>query len=1063
MSYKFRSLQDLESVFIEKISEKYKLNERDLKKAFIKFDYDGNGLLDLNELGAAVRHYVNGVHQDQVQELMNAYDQNEDGMISYEELLYNFNTRTATKSSSRASGHELRDHPSRSYPRDELPADDDYEDMESEDISERYSRDDDDREDQYYHQAYESKQHGRSPSISSSLGANSRRPSTASSTAPSELDQSNPHDFQYRAKIFFQSLRQMLLKNAVSSAVRSASGGRKPRDHLLLTHQQYLEKEGKLLLFKYFEPYLSATSSSSLLIEYNDFCRVLRGLKLAGSNGLRAEVMDYIFNLCSVDDNQNNLDSSSSRRSQTDRVIRSEHAIAPAVADVQIFASLLFGDANATEQDVEKLTYPKQLDAGRKLVGMGPFSMEPTAAGAPATSLELASMPIRVVAHKTKASLKAPAAYNSQWLIRSAQSPNFDVGPAHVLGMSASLQSGNAFHLLSNANAQVKRSSPAFLDHARIAYASAALGVVHDLSTNSQSFYRGHHDDITCMAISMDCTIAATGCVASTDQAPLVHIWSTEGSCSLIRIIGQPADKNRPRDGFFLRSVNALCFSADNFLLIAVGCDDRHCMGIFEVATGELLIESSIQHGLPPQIAALVSMPTRCRSDYITRQHSEICDVFATAGDHHLRLWSFRRPTTQPFASASLDYIAPTVSSTGKVSSTLSSSPPKVYTCCQFLAVGSSSSDTGADLVAGGSNGYVYLYRQGKCIAGVGAVKGGVTCITVLGSVLICGGASGLLKLLDGRTLSSISSIDIYPAATPGRGLKSSASSQRPRSASSARSSSRRGSDDSSSISSSSVKAAPAASDANCAASSVSVTGIVAIAGSGRVAQQAAYALVSLSSGVMLRVALGSHLSSSSSSSSSAAADINPLFWFHSGSVYGLAVDRGHQARVLATSGDDRRVLVWDISSSQLLAEATGISAAGRCLCFDPSSAYVAVGDAAGGVTIYHLQESSSAIKTDPWQAFLPLQLVSCVYRRDSREEISAVAFAPSSADASALKLAVGSHDNLIYIYIAYLHAASAELVPVARLSGHSSFLRQIDWSCDGLLLQSTSGANDLL
>lgn len=1059
MSYKFRSLQDLESIFIDKLAEKYKLNERDLKRAFIAFDRDGNGLLDLEELGAAVRHYVHGVHPDQVKELMAAYDQNGDGMISYEELLYFLNTRTATRPSSRASALISRKYNSSSYdivpsssrpyadknqevPQQlTMPAEEDYEDLESEDIS--YSRgQDDDNRTQPFSEASDG-------IVYSSWRDTARRPSTASSTAPSDLDSSNPHDLQYRAKIFFQSFRQMLLKNAASTAVRSAAGGRKPRDHLLMTHQQYLEKEGKMLLFKFFEPY-SSTSSSSMLIEYNDFCRVLRGLKLAGSNGLRTEVMDYIFNLCAVDESRDY----SSYRSQTDRVIRSEFAISPASADVQVFASLLFDDANATadENQVEKLNFSRQLDVGRKLVGVGPFSMQPTAAGTPATSLELASMPIRVVSHKIKASLKAPASYTSQWLLRSAQMPNFDVEPSHVLGMSASLQSGNSFHLLSSSNSNAKRSSPSFLDHASIVYASAALGVVHDLSTNTQMFYRGHHDDITCLALSIDYSMAATGCVASTDSSPLVHIWSTSGSCPLIRVIGASSDSKKPRDGYFSRSVNAICFSSDNSILFAIGCDDHHRMGVFDIATGELLIETSIQNGLPPQITSLICAPTRSYTDYITRQHTGYCDLFATAGDHHMRLWSFRRPVAQPFSPSSLDYIAPAAGSSSK------SPMPKIYTCCQFLVIGNpGSADSGADLVAGGSNGYVYLFRQGKCIASVGAIKGGVNCMATLGTILVCGGAGGLLKLLDGRSLSSIATIDVFSSSISGRNVKTS-SSNRPRSVSSA--SSRRSSDDASSTSSS---LRPQTSNA-AVSNSASVTGVVALAGSGRVALQAAYALVSLSSGVMVRVALGKYLSSSTADTNG----IVPLFWFHTGALYGLAIDQGHRARVLATSGDDRRVLVWDINTCQLLAEAAGISAAGRCLCFDPSSAYIAVGDASGGITLYHLEESSTT-KTDPWQAFLPLQLSSCVYRRDSREEISAVAFSPSS-DVSSSRLAVGSHDNLIYVYSAHLHTSetspdhgSAELVPFARLSGHSSYLRQVDWSCDGMLLQSSSGANELL
>ena len=50
-----------------------------------------------------------------------------------------------------------------------------------------------------------------------------------------------------------------------------------------------------------------------------------------------------------------------------------------------------------------------------------------------------------------------------------------------------------------------------FLDAATVVYAAAGLGVVHDLSTNRQKHYNGHLDDVTCLAVSTDGTLAATG------------------------------------------------------------------------------------------------------------------------------------------------------------------------------------------------------------------------------------------------------------------------------------------------------------------------------------------------------------------------------------------------------------------------------------------------------------------------------------------------------------------------------------------------------------------------
>ena len=77
---------ELETLFIEKLTEKYDLTERSIKKAFSRFDADGNGLLNLNELVAGFEAFLNGVDHKQVQALVFSYDVNGDGVISFEEF-----------------------------------------------------------------------------------------------------------------------------------------------------------------------------------------------------------------------------------------------------------------------------------------------------------------------------------------------------------------------------------------------------------------------------------------------------------------------------------------------------------------------------------------------------------------------------------------------------------------------------------------------------------------------------------------------------------------------------------------------------------------------------------------------------------------------------------------------------------------------------------------------------------------------------------------------------------------------------------------------------------------
>lgn len=101
------STAELETLFLQKLTEKYELTERSIKKAFSRFDADGNGLLNLNELVSGFESFLNGVSRKQVQELVFSYDVNGDGVISFEEFFHFLTNRQGGKSGgskSRSSG-----------------------------------------------------------------------------------------------------------------------------------------------------------------------------------------------------------------------------------------------------------------------------------------------------------------------------------------------------------------------------------------------------------------------------------------------------------------------------------------------------------------------------------------------------------------------------------------------------------------------------------------------------------------------------------------------------------------------------------------------------------------------------------------------------------------------------------------------------------------------------------------------------------------------------------------------------------------------------------------------
>ena len=64
------SLREVEDLFVNKLLEKCKLTERDISRVFKRFDKDGSGYLDVDELASAMHLYLNGVNRSRVHELV---------------------------------------------------------------------------------------------------------------------------------------------------------------------------------------------------------------------------------------------------------------------------------------------------------------------------------------------------------------------------------------------------------------------------------------------------------------------------------------------------------------------------------------------------------------------------------------------------------------------------------------------------------------------------------------------------------------------------------------------------------------------------------------------------------------------------------------------------------------------------------------------------------------------------------------------------------------------------------------------------------------------------------
>ena len=135
---------------------------------------------------------------------------------------------------------------------------------------------------------------------------------------------------------------------------------------------------------------------------------------------------------------------------------------------------------------------------------------------------------------------------------------------------------------------------------------------------------------------------------------PALLLWKTRTG-KFIKRLGS---------GFFQKGICATCFSHDNRYICAIDCDDHHSLGIWDIESEELIIQSNACHGIPPQVTSLLWSP-----DFfpVPELNNKLVDLFITAGDissyinhiitliikiiivtiigeRHIRFWYYQRP-----------------------------------------------------------------------------------------------------------------------------------------------------------------------------------------------------------------------------------------------------------------------------------------------------------------------------------------------------------------------------------------------------------------------------------
>lgn len=1067
VSKKEMSLAEIEQKFVDKFTEKYHLSERDIARAFKRFDRDGSGFLDANELTTAISMFLNGVDRSRVASLVQCYDVDGDGSISIEE----FTTFLLTRNN--------------------------------------LNRDEWMTVDKLAHSNNLKSVDAQNTSLDESIDE-----IRAYNLDSSREEGSAPQSASARAKVFLQSMKSVLLRQAVD--MRN-NGKIATYDRLSMHANPLAEATARTILAKTILPLLKG----QLTLDLSSFTRALLKFVHPGTLSPRSDVAEWLFTSCG-----GQLNSKS-------------HAGKTLGADPAALAEMVFDVGGAK---INKWGFVQPVtavsDSGRPAIAKGPIIKK--AGSAPATIRDIA---LRYQTRRCHTSLAAPSVIDPSLLDRSTRLPNFALRRQFVYGITTPL-SGEPILSIAAVDEGVI-----------LVYASAALVVLHDMSTNTQKFFEGHCDDVTCFAVS--CAVktglhlVASGSVQPSSGHLELLLWEsslgptistpsplltqyphlgTDGFIpSQARVRGGNDGNGSPTRGgraaglgvgvgappagliarigrgFFQRCIIGTAFSHDAKYVLAIGGDDKHSMGVWCVTSGEMVASVPTSQGIPPQIKAVQFSPCSFQeTSFIDRDHLDLdCDLICTAGKAaSVKFWSFLRPNSAGYGAG----LTSRLHSIGRVSAPQAS----IYTSVAFITRTTTTSSSSSrapqyDVVTGGDNGYMYLWRNAACCMAKKTIPdGAVGSIQVVGTRLYVAGAKGCVCIVDGasfETLLVLGTSSDTPAV-----LKS-----RPSSAPTAAAGAPTVRANSAGGAIFNSKAPPASRSrpkvvAKKAAAGSQWTGpgvrdIVPIT-QGTLGSSTIIGLVVLhptsSSSTPTLLATSGYgkvlkicLPSARAISSGFIPIWEPILYTHYGPVWAVASPPSlTPTSIIASGGDDSWLSVWDARRNVLSCRnRTGTpirslgfcwSERGRAIGLEAGYNIIAAGHVSGIVTVHLMscaKGKTSSSKSIPFErgandSAIMYSLTEIARRRDSSEELSVVAFSPTNT-----YLAAATHDNHIDIYTCKYHPvssvvigldstsspASMTLKPFKRLRGHSSYLRSLDWSLDSTLIRSCCGAHEVL
>ncbi|XP_054944687.1 echinoderm microtubule-associated protein-like 1 isoform X6 [Physeter macrocephalus] len=164
--------------------------------------------------------------------------------------------------------------------------------------------------------------------------------------------------------------------------------------------------------------------------------------------------------------------------------------------------------------------------------------------------------------------------------------------------------------------------------------------------------------------------------------------------------------------------------------------------------------------------------------------------------------------------------------------------------------------------------------------------------------------------------------------------------------------------------------------------------------------------------------------------------DFTPITQGHTDELWGLAIHASKPQ--FLTCGHDRHATLWDAVGHRPVWDKI-IEGPAQSSGFHPSGSVVAVGTLTGRWFVFDTETKD---------------LVTV--HTDGNEQLSVMRYSPDGNF-----LAIGSHDNCIYIY--GVSDNGRKYARVGKCSGHSSFITHLDWAVNSQFLMSNSGDYEIL